>query len=225
MPRLYASLICAALCSCSTAGVTSPEQPSSTSTSTTQPASTPVELPELVQACAGTNLDLTWVATAEACVAPRDQPVLEPPENLAARLEPAKLVLEPGAVTQVDYVLSNPGDAAVTFDLAALRCTTEEFELQILDRSGERADFPPPRCGGGGGCSMPDARMTLDPGGDARIRLELRAEYRLTNDDCEFEDPAPLAPNHYTLEATPSPSFDAPFALEAVRGELEVVAK
>jgi hypothetical protein len=210
-----------ALGACASASVTlapTPEQ-----STTAEPNTSSLTLPALVQACEGDDLDLAWLAAAEACVAPYDQPVLAPPEILQARLEPAQLVLSPGAVVEVDYVLHNPGDSAQTFDLSALRCTTDAFELWILDHQGEHIDLEPHHCKSWGSCSTSDARLTLAPGGDARIRLELRAQSRVTDENCDVGDPIPLPPGHYGISAGPSPNYDVPFALNGARAELEVI--
>lgn len=218
-PRLPMLTLCVALAACASASVAPTPAPARSSTAEPTTSS----LPPLARACEGDHLDLAWLAAAEACVAPYDQPVLAPPELLRARLEPAQLVLSPGAVVEVDYVLQNPGDTAQTFDLSALRCTTDDFELWIVDHQGEQVDRMPHHCKSWGSCSTSDARLTLAPGGDARIRLELRAESRVTDEDCEVGDAIPLPPGHYVVWAGPNPNRDMPFALNGARAELEIV--
>lgn len=167
-----------------------------------------VELPELEQACSGKHLDLVWAAESKKCDAPYDGTWLEPEEALKVHLEPPILALESGASAEVDYVISNPTEEAVTFDFPSLYCYVGQFEVRLFDAEGARADLTGELCRGGGGCSMPNVRLTLEPGGDVRMRFTVNAETREMQ-QCKLQEPTPLTPATYTLKiARDSGSWD-----------------
>lgn len=181
---------------------------------------TKVALPELVSSCSGTHLDLKWAGESRECQAPFDGTWLDAPEELEVFLEPSTLVLEAGGSGELDYVIRNSGTEAITFDLAALDCYTGYFDVQLLDAAGERADRTGKPCSGGGGCSAPNTRLTLAPGGDARLRFEIKAETREMQ-ACKLQDPTPLAAGTYTLDISPGDSTEV---LVPARGELVVLS-
>lgn len=178
-----------------------------------------VVLPGLERVCAGTHLGLKWAGDSPECRAPYDGTWLDAPEELEVFLEPSRLVLEAGASSEVDYVLRNPTEEAVTFDLATLDCYTSYFEVQLFDAAGERADRTVAPCPGGGGCSALNTRITLAPGGDARLRFEIKATTRAMQ-RCKLQEPTPLATALYTLKITPGDSTEV---LVPVSGALEVI--
>lgn len=190
-----------------------------TPTAALAPSREVVALPELERACAGTHLDLKWAGDSPECRAPYNGTWLDAPEGLEVFLEPSRLVLEAGASSEADYVLRNPTEEVVTFDLAALDCYTGDFEVQLFDAAGERADRTGVPCPGGGGCSAPNTRITLAPGGDARLRFEVKAMTREMQ-RCKLQEPTSLAAATYTLSITAGDSTEV---LVPVSGTLDVI--
>ncbi len=192
MHRLGPALFLSTLLSCAAQGNGRP--------STVEAAAAGSVLPRLNQACAGTELDLGWMAEDPSrCQGPLDS-FLPPDPRLVESLEPARIQLGPDASAEVDYVVRNPTDEPSTFDIPALACIAD-LELWVVDASGERLKRD---CVAGGSCSMPNARVTLDPGGDARFRLVVRAvsqsQYWAEDDSCALHPPAPLPAGDYALE-------------------------
>ncbi len=191
----------------------------SRSSAVSAPPAPPAPLPALVQACAGTHLDLAWLAEAPACQTPAGEPEIAASPVISERLEPALVVVEAGATATVDVVLHNGGAEATTFDIPALYCTTSSLELHILDAQGVRVDVPDGCPQGGGGCAWTPARVTLDAGGDARVRFELAATAR-----CGDAPPRPLASGRYRVVIDRGTAFELPHGPAATAATLEVIA-
>ncbi|PRP94591.1 hypothetical protein [Enhygromyxa salina] len=219
MHRFGPTLLIGTLLSCATPAPSG--APSTEPDVVPSPAVESPALPSLTQACTGTQLDLKWMAEdTSRCASPLDS-YLEPDPRLRERLEPAELQLTPDASAEIDYVISNPTDEPLTFDLPALACSAD-LQLLVRDAGGERLNQD---CVAGGSCSMPNARVTLEPGGDARFRLAVRSagqsQYWSDDGSCALHPPEPLSPGTYALEPD-SGLFD--YATD-LRGSMTVVAQ
>ena len=161
------------------------------------------DLPPLEQVCAGTHLDLRWIAGVPDCNYDGENE-LPWPAAITSSLSPSTLTLTADATGYLDYVLANDSPNEVTFDIPYLGCY-DDLEVRILDAKGERMRKG---CGGMGGCGAPTVRITLAPRGDARFRLPVHAKavaQGWEGNRCVLED-GPLPPDDYTLE--PSAQFD-----------------
>lgn len=168
----------------------------------------------LTPACAGTHLDLQWMIDRQGCRAPDDRRLEPPPGALATAIEPGTLSLAPGASTSAWLILFNTTNHALELDLN-LACSIARMRVSIRDSAGRRADVIE-TCGHGSGCGGPSARITLDPHGDARIRVPVRATFRVEDNRCELGPEQPMKPGRYTLEV------DMPFGPPAATATLEI---
>ncbi|KIG13228.1 hypothetical protein DB30_00451 [Enhygromyxa salina] len=180
-------LLVAALVGCS--GATPPAN---------DPDPTPPALPDLVQACSGTAIDLRWISdNLEACPGEAGTWVSELPERaLAFRIEPAAPRITSGQTAFVDYVLTNASDDPVAVEFG-LFCTVRGTTTTILSTGGDPVDIV--RCGGGGGCGNGGTVIPLEPGSDARVRVEVSAVRNIQDEDCTNLPAEPLEPGNYQL--------------------------
>ncbi len=176
-------------------------------------------LPNLTRACAGSHLDLKWMAEGQSRCESPDHSLVPKDPRLVESIDPPEIQIAPSEGTHVDYVVSNPTRESLTFDFPNLSCRAD-LELLVLDESGRRVQED---CLGGGGCSMPNARVVLEPGADARYRLSVRAvtQTRFWADDrCALHPAQPLSPGSYSLKPS-SGLFDD---LSDLRGSMTVIS-
>ena len=187
---------------------------------------TSVEAPEeatpgaLRRSCAGTHLDLRWMLDSNACRTSDKKRLDAPAGALTTRIEPAELHLASGDATQAMVVVVNATSKPLEFDLR-LSCVVEVMRVTIRDQKGDRADIIQ-KCGYGSGCGGPAARLTLEPGGDARVAIDVKAVFQVEADGCKLGPEQPMKPGRYSVHVEMPfgpPEATAPLVVSAAGAE------
>ncbi|MBX2803576.1 MAG: hypothetical protein KTR31_38210 [Myxococcales bacterium] len=172
-------------------------------------------LPTLAEAChaeQGHPADVAWVIAPVGqppCLA---EPAVEISDRLEMRLDPPDLVMRPNEVGHVDLVVHNASDRQVGAKVA--RCTMRYVSVSVRDQAGTRVDLVE-RCGYGSGCGGPDQWVQLGPKAEMRLRLEVAAQVREQDDQCETGPPRPMMPGSYRVEVVVprGPTLTAPLVV------------